>query len=203
VNAILVKVAPLALCLAALGCKRERAPEPPKISIPEAEPAPEAPADDAYRDLRWTAVSENGTAVLAQTPDAAGKCRRVCTGAGNAAVWSADGCIGKRIDLRFVSNDCEKVVVIHQLPEVSADSRQWPQAEVVHVYKRGDKDYAVPAGGAVRDWKRVRSAGTTFYWLAGALGQPGTAPRYSAGGTAVEFDTVDGNHNSVSLVSKK
>lgn len=167
-------------------------------------PAPAEPAtDESQNDVyRWTTVSADGTAVISHGSDGQGKCRRTCTDAPGAEVWSAEGCIAKRHDLRFVANDCGKVVVLYQLPEVKVSERErWRQAPVIRVYAREKLDREVTAAGAVRDWKAVRSAGTTFYWLGGALGQPGLAPRYSSDGNAVELQSIDGQAYKMTLTS--
>jgi hypothetical protein len=204
-----------ALCA---GCKDDPPPAPartvdavitrPGESPPPADapvqtmPAATSDADDPFRDLNWTAVSQDSTAVLMQTHVGDGRCKRVCNDSPNGKeLWSADGCIGKKIDLRFVANDCGKSVVLHQLPEVKNGAR-WQEVEVAHVYKEGAQAYAVNAAGAVRDFKKIRSAGNTFYWLSGALNIPGAPPRYSADGDAVEFTTVDGKKQSIPLTGK-
>jgi hypothetical protein len=201
----------ITLCLG--GCRNDPppppAPEPATPVTPAAEAEEKQPtaiatpeADDPFRDFNWSAVSSDGTAVLMQTHVGNAKCRRTCNDApGAKEVWSADGCVGKRIDLRFVANDCGKAVVLHQLPEVKGGQR-WQEIEVAHVYKQGTLAYAVDAAGAVRDFKKIRSAGTTFYWLAGALNVPGVPPKYSADGNAVEFATVDGKKQSIPLTGK-
>ena len=149
------------------------------------------------RDLQWTTVSNDSKGVVNHVADRNFRCTVTCT-VGEEERWSMTTCLGKRLDLRFVSNDCDKLVILHQLPKVLGS---WSAAEVAHIYKRGVLEYAVQAGGVVRDEKKLRSAGTTFYWLAGVLGIPGVAPRYAADGSAVEFDTVDGKQQSIPFVT--
>lgn len=199
-----------ALVLTLTGCKdgsEQSAPPPAPADAGWAGDVPAmeatAPDDGPFRDLSWTAVSADGTATLTQSHIGGAKCRRTCNdGPGGAEVWSAEGCIGKRIDLRFVGNGCERVVVLHQLPTVPS-GRRWEEVEVGHVYNRDRLDYAIQAAGAVRDFKKIRSAGNTFYWLAGALDLPGQAPAYSADGAAVELTTVDGKQQSIPLGAGK
>lgn len=213
----------LPFVVAVSGCTeapQEEATEPTVAAAPAEEPASPAQASgsgkrfkstqtvtpsegESFHALSWTAVSQDGTAVLMQTHLGGGKCRRTCNdGEGGQEVWSADGCIARQIDLRFVSNDCEKVAVLHQLPEVRRGER-WQQVPVAHVYARARLEYPVAAAGAVRDFKKIKSAGTTFYWLQGALGQPGPAPRYADDGSAVEFVTADGNAQRIPLTAPK
>ena len=213
VNSLCVKrasgaalIAGLALALGG-GCKKEQPPAA-EVEVSTGAAVAESPAeppddDSPYKDLSWSAVSQDGTAVLSHSANETGKCRRWCNDAPNASeLWNAEGCIGEKIDLRFISNDCEKVVILHQLPKATAHAANWPQVEVGHVYTRGKLDYAVAAGGAVRNFRQIRSAGTTFYWLAGALGVPGERPRYAPDGAAVLFTTVDGTAQSIPLVSQ-
>lgn len=196
------------LCAAAVvaACSKESGqpafePKPPPAAATAEAPAaakpeePELPQE--VRDLQWNAVSEDTKAVVQQTADRSFRCTASCL-IGEAEQWTSSSCLGKRIDLRFVSNDCQKLVVLHQLPKVTGDRRA---AEVAHIYKRGVLEYAVNAGGVVPDDKKLRSAGTTFYWLAGALGIPGAAPHYAADSSGVEFDTVDGRHQAIPFVT--
>jgi hypothetical protein len=111
--------------------------------------------------------------------------------------WSSRECLGKTIDLRFISNDCERVVVLHKLPEGGLD---WKSRPVAHVYNRGTLDYPVAAGATVRNWSKIQSAGTSFYWLQGVLAIPGREPRYNASGNAVELETIDGKTQLIPLV---
>lgn len=177
----------------------EVAEQPADAGAPEVTGSETSEARDPFRDLGWTAVSQDGTAALTQTHVGDGKCVRSCTDAPEGReVWRAEGCIGKRLDLRFVGNDCEKVAVLHQLPEVRS-GESWRKVRVAHVYARDRLAYPVEAAGAVQDLKKLRSAGSTFYWLQGALGQPGPGPRYSADGAAVEFVTLDGRAQAIPL----
>ncbi len=201
------RIALLVAALVLTACRDPAPPEPVAISEPEPEPAPVAeptPTDEGpFRDLGWSAVSADGSAVLMQTHVGGGKCKRTCNDSPQGkAVWTADGCIGKRIDLRFVGNGCERVVVLHQLPKVASGER-WETVAVGHVYRQEKLEYPIAAAGAVRDFKKIRGAGSTFYWLAGALEQPGPAPRYSADGSAVEFVTLDGKQQSIPLIAGK
>lgn len=203
----------LALTIAAAllcSCKSEK-PPPPAAGPPAAEvspepagsasaPAPESARGDPSEELNWTAVSPDNQMALIQNGDLRGQCTARCTRTHtNEVLWTGNRCFGKRIDLRFVSNDCEKVVVIHQLPKASGI----PQTTVVgQVFKKDKLDYTINAGATVRDWKKVRSAGTSFYWLAGVLGVPGTAPAYTADGNAVALETIDGKKHTIPLTVK-
>ena len=204
----------LSLALISLGCPGSKeGPAPPKgPPPPPAEPAATAPppapaatelppgtesADSTKQDLNWTAVSPDNEVALIQTGDLRGKCVAECSRThSKQQLWRAEKCLGTRLDLRFVSNDCEKVVVIHQLPKASGI----PQQTVVgEVFRRDKRQYTINAGATVKDWSKVRGGGTTFYWVAGTLGLPGTAPHYSKDGQTVELETVDGQKHSIPL----
>lgn len=158
-------------------------------------------SDRAKQALDWTAVSPDDQVALVQTGDLRGLCVTECSRThAKQQLWRVEKCFGTKLDLRFVSNDCEKVVVIHQLPKALGI----PQQSVVgEVFRRDKRQYTINAGATVKDWSKVRSAGSTFYWLAGTLGMPGTAPRYSADGQAVELTTVDGTKHSIPLTVTK
>jgi len=206
--AVLLSTLVLAACQDSPPTPEAPAPIAPEeaSAAPAGDPAPEATSvlADPFRDLGWTAVSKDGSTALEQTHLGGGKCQRSCKVGpeGGKEVWKAQGCIGKRIDLRFVGNGCERVVILHQLPDVRSGER-WEQVAVGHVYRKDRLEYPIAAAGAVRDFKKIRSAGNTFYWLAGALEQPGPAPGYSADGAAVEFVTVDGKKQSIPLIAGK
>lgn len=191
----------LGLALTSLGCKEQppspvASPAPPPVATP---PPPEANPDvpASIRSLRWETVSEDARSVLTQTADLQSRCVTACT-VGGKALWSGTTCMGQRIDLRFVGNDCERAVVLHHLPRAAS---RWQTTEVVHSYLRGQLDLTLQAGGVVRDGQKIQSAGSTFYWLSGAAGRPGPPPRYANGGQAVEFETVDGSRYAIPLTA--
>jgi hypothetical protein len=209
---------PLSLALFSLACpgsKEGRAPpvespppedpaaaaEAPTAPAATPEPAPGTESDSKKTELSWTAVSPDDQAALIQTGDLRGQCVAECSkGHGAEKLWRAEKCFGTKLDLRFISNDCEKVVVLHQLPR----SAGIPQQTVVgEVFQRDKRKYTINAGATVKDWSKVRSGGNTFYWVAGTLGMPGTAPHYSADGQAVELETVDGKKHSIPLTVTK
>lgn len=174
---------------------------PPPSGTAAAIPATPANLEETKDDLNWTAVSPDNQVALIQTGDLRRRCVSECSRTHEKRLlWRAEKCFGTRIDLRFISNDCEKVVVLHQLPRASGI----PQQTVVgEVFKRDRRQYVINAGPTIRDWSKVRSGGTTFYWLAGTLGMPGDPPRYSADGQAVELQTVDGTKHSIPLTVTK
>src|SRR6185369_8809969 len=117
-------------------------------------------------------------------------------------VWRAPICLGKRIDLRIIANDCSRAVILHQLPKAAGIPQKTVVGEVFARDKKGafKLDYGFNGGATVKDWSKVKNAGSNFYWLSGTLGVPGNAPRYSADGKAVEFEVIDGKHQSIALI---
>jgi len=201
----------LSIALIAACSKKEPPPPPPPPPPAETAAAPEPPepaappvneaADKRKQDLDWTEVYPDDQVALIQTGDLRGMCTAECSKThAKQQLWRADKCFGTKLDLRFISNDCEKVVVIHQLPKASGIPQQTVVGEVFHREKR---EYTINAGATVKDWSKVRSGGTTFYWVAGVLGMAGTAPRYSADGQSVELMAVDGTKHSIPLTVKK
>ncbi len=146
--------------------------------------------------MKWFAVSANSKAVVTHSGEPTGRCKVSCA-VGEEEKWSGNTCLAKKLDLRFVSNDCEKLVVMHQLP---VQEKVWQATALIHIYRRGAPEYEVAAGGVWKSPKSLKRTGSSFYWIAGALDQPGQAPRYSEDGTAVEFETLDGRRQRVSLL---
>jgi hypothetical protein len=148
-------------------------------------------------DMTWLTVSADSQVTVEQKGAGKDKCTVVATRAPNETLWTSTSCLGSRLDLRFVANDGVRVVVLHPLPKSSKLEPR--RAQVGHVYDRGQLAYAVNAGGAIRDWTKVKSAGAQFYWLKGVMGQPGEAPRYSADGMAVDLEAIDGTKHAIPL----
>ena len=213
--------ATLLVLLPALGCsgKKEEAPPPatpPPAARAEPEPAPAvAPsAGDAdggaeaellpagIRALNWTAQSHSGNTVLRQRADVAGVCELRCAreqvGVPAEELWTASGCVGTQLDLRFVSEDCERTVVLHPLLDPRPNERA---GAVAHVYKRGALDYPIAAAAVVKDTRRLQRTGMQYLWVKGVMGVQGERPRYTSDGAAVELEAIDGTLQRVPLVA--
>lgn len=198
----------VAVAMLLFACKEggsiNEAPAPRPLAEPTATPTlPEAehakPEDEADRDPRnWTTPSAAGAALLKQKKNDPRGCRVTCTWNG-AEVWSSDTCLGETGDFRFVSEDCERVVVIH--PVARSEAGGWGSAKAAHVYKRSKLDYVVNVGAVVRDERQVRKSGSNVEWLAGTLKTAGTPPRYAKAGDAVEFETLGGQTQRIPLVA--
>lgn len=97
-------------------------PEPPPEPAPEpaqAEPSVAAQlAEEAPPELSWSSVVESGGKLAEVKQVATG--RRQCTvtaAIGPDKVWSADGCLATRMQLRFVSPDAHGLIVLTPDPE--------------------------------------------------------------------------------------
>lgn len=152
------------------------------------------PPDTASAAVVWTTVSEDGLAELRQSGEGVG-CYVSCSREGKE-VWSAARCLAESRDLRFVSNDCERVVVLH--PQAPALSR-WQLVELGHVYNRAEVDYVLKAGGLFKDERELVRTGRSLLWLRGVMGVEGRAPHYSVTGRNVEVETVDGQQHTIPL----
>jgi hypothetical protein len=175
----------IALCLVACTRGSEPTAPPPPVAAPTPVAAP-SDADDAYR---WETGSASGQAVLSQRKTASGECQLTCRREG-ADLWNATRCISTRVDFRFLSEDCERVVVVHAVP---GRSDMWQHAEVAHVYKRGAKlDYAVVAGAVVKGKDAERNMNASVRWMRGE-------PSYTPDGAKVAFSSIDGRPQFIPL----
>jgi hypothetical protein len=163
---------------------------PPPSSPPAHE---EAQPGGPSADLSWMVTSGSGAAVLEQTLLGAGSkdCTLVCR-VGEKQIWTSSGCVGGRIDHRFVSDDCARLAVMHPVPDRSG---AWQNAKVAHVYKRDGKlDYAVSAGAIVTG-PAAKHMDASVRWLLGT-------PAYTADGTKISFRSVDGREQFIPLTAK-
>jgi hypothetical protein len=194
----------LAAVLVFLGCERAPPPAPGNVSDPSKEEAPEAvppsqetavgkdslPLADEKPESSWSAFSADGRAEVRQGRVREGRGSRCTTTSTVSAspgqrevMWKWDTCIATREQLIFVSPEGQRVIVIEPLPErLKGD---WRGRDVVTLYEQGLRLKFLRAGAAVRSLDAQR-------WVRGTAGLPGTPPKYSADGTAIEFETVEG-----------
>lgn len=150
-----------------------------------------AHADD---DEKWSTWSADGKTELRQSRHD-GRCHVECVKPDGARAWEEVGtCLAAPGERRFVSNDCERTVVLIPAP---LRGKAWSATEVMRVYVRDRLEYAVQ-GAAVFDEKLMKS---NTSWIKGCYGAPGDEPHYSADGLSVEYDSLDGKHRTVSLVA--
>ena len=79
-------------------------------------------------------------------------------------------------------------------------TQTWRQAQVMRVYKKEKLDYPVVGIAAMPNEKLTK---TSPSWLKGCYGVAGDPPRYSADGSAVEYESIDGKKQRVPLVAEK
>jgi hypothetical protein len=166
---------------------------PPQASTAlQTEHQVETTPSDPNDAFKWETGSASGQSVLSQRKVPSGLCQLTCR-RGDADLWNSTACISTRVDFRFIAEDCERLVVIHAVPE---RSNMWQHAQVAHVYKRGGKlDYAVVAGAVVKGKDAERNMNASVRWLRGE-------PAYSADGSQVSFTSIDGRAQQIPLSAK-
>jgi hypothetical protein len=141
----------------------------------------------------WQTTSLDSHARLMQRPAAEGKCDVRCdTPNGNAWTMSAVECIAREPDDRFVTSDCNRVVVVRRVGE---RPQNWRESGVVFVYSRGFLDETIPTGRFLTDESKLQPAGTGFVWLFGGA-------HASSDGLWVEFESADRKKHRVPLTPK-
>lgn len=183
-------------------CEKERPPPPPPppSSVPAETPKPaEAPpAEDDEGPFAWVIHSADGKSTLRQKPAGPGRCALECTDADDKRVWaSTTDCFGEKSDRKFLANDCVRTVVMIPAP---LRTQAWRVAQVMRVYKKEKLDYPVVGIAALPDEKLSK---TSPSWLKGCYGVAGDPPAYSADGSAVEYESIDGKKQRVPLVAEK
>jgi hypothetical protein len=175
-------------------------PQPSEAPPVETQPsaAPPSPADE-LPEQTWSARSSDGNAEVQQTAFRNGKATR-CTSTSTwsspwddkKVMWRWDTCIATREQLKFVSPDGTRVLVVDPLPAALQAKANWQDLEVATLYEHGVRVKGAKAGALVRTPIEVREPSLRIVWVKGHGGFPGTPPRYASGGKAVELDTVDG-----------
>ncbi|MFN7133204.1 MAG: hypothetical protein ACK4N5_14085 [Myxococcales bacterium] len=140
----------------------------------------------------WVIVSPN--AEYAGEQVASGASCRFTVRRGEQVLWSAERCFGDRGDPRFLSADGERVLVLYAFPETKGGMEKALAGELFH---RGQVVRQYRVGQFVRDYKPLFAGRKHFYWLEGALGQPGVPPGLTKDGTGVELNTLDGKRHVV------
>jgi len=171
----------LLVCLFFCACKKEPLPAPPP---PAPAPAPET------RGLGWEALNPDATLRIQQTAKSPTECEVKCVvNATQEVKWTASGCRATALDLRFASPDCTRLAVVHPAPAATA----FRYAKLVTIWNPEGIEYEVQGGGLPIDQSKVVSMGTQFRWVKGVMGDPGSKPRFSADGNAIELDALDGS----------
>ncbi len=147
-------------------------------------------------DLTWSTVSPNAAIELKQTATALNACHLTCTSdGGSKELWSGEVCLANKNQLRFVSNDGEKVIVLEPLPARLGSS--WRGSAVVFLYHRTELEKQATASALVRDATKVRELARHFYWLGGVLGVPGNPAHYRDDASGVDLEAIDGRPKTI------
>jgi hypothetical protein len=209
----------LAVVLLLSGCRQSASPEPAsseqaivlelppdpgtgktpgaETSRPGARGEPRSAPAEELPDQTWTALSANGSAEVRQTALQNGKEPR-CTisstltplSGERSVVWRWDTCIARREQLKFVSPDGRRVLVLDPFPApIQGD---WKKVEVATLYEHGLRVTGTTAGALVSALDEAREPGSRFAWVKGEAGLPGKPPRYTSDGKTVELEAVDG-----------
>ncbi|WP_375771883.1 hypothetical protein NR798_13660 [Archangium gephyra] len=186
-------------------------PEAAREAQPAEAPSPEAPSaqalpppGDELPEQTWSARSADGNAEIQQTAFRDGKTTR-CTSTSTwsspwddkKVMWRWDTCIATREQLKFVSPDGKRVLVIDPLPASLQTKANWQDLEVATLYEHGVRVKGAKAGALLRAPIEVREPQLRIVWVKGHGGFPGTSPRYTSNGKAVELETVDGHSFSL------
>jgi hypothetical protein len=105
-------------------------------------------------------------------------------------VWQWDTCIARREQLKFVSPDGKRVLVIDPFP--APIQGNWRKVEVATLYEHGLRVTGTTAGELIGALDEAREPGARFAWVKGEAGLPGQPPRYTSDGKTVELEAVDG-----------
>ncbi len=171
------------------GCARRSDQPPPQTAPPK--PAP-SPVELPPGALQWSVRSADG-ASTAREARLEADCTVQVVRRG-VELWSARRCVAEKQDVVFVSDDGERLLVVHTFPKVS---ESLATAEAVDLYTREGRAGAISAGALISDPSKVRPSRTHVYWLAGVLGEGGKEPVLTPDGGAVELDVLDGSHHAV------
>lgn len=171
---VLSPVLPLLACLAAFACAKRTVPPPPP---PPAAAPPEAAPPAALEDLFWTSYGQDGAVLLRiqQTARARKTCR-VTVLRGGGELWSADRCLATRAQMRFLSPDGERLLVLNPDPEVNGPAAD---VELGVLYARAKRVRRYTVGEVLGGSQGARIEAGTLRWLHSEL------PKEVAGGVRI------------------
>lgn len=157
---VLSPALPLFACLALSACARRAAPPPPP---PAPAVAPEPPPPAALEDLFWTSYGQDGAVLLRvqQTARARRSCH-VTVLRGGAELWSADRCLATRAQMRFLSPDGERLLVLEPDPEVNGPAAD---VELGVLYGRGRRVRRYTVGEVLGGSQGARMEAGKLQWL--------------------------------------
>ena len=179
------------------GVNEEAGPEPkppPGEPVHEGTPvtavavSPDVPSDV----FGWSVQSADGSAEVRQGRVSEGQEPARCTtsstvtppnGEPRRVMWKWDTCIATRSQLKFVSPDGQRVLVLDPLP--APVGARGLDAEGVTLYEQGLRVKFLRVGAAVEDLEARR-------WVKGVAGHLGVPPAYSADGSGITFESLAG-----------
>ena len=153
--------------------------------------AAQAPAADVLPEQSWSVRSADGRVEVRQLASRHGKDTRCESSAtmsspldGSTVMWKWNTCIATREQLKFISPDGKRAIVLEPLP-VSTQG-DWRHVEVATLYEHGLRMRGTTVGALVGALDPAPEPSQRFVWL------KDTAPRYTSDGMAVEAETADG-----------
>ena len=145
----------------------------------------------------WAVRSADGRVEVRQLAFPQGKDTRCESSAtvsspsdGPNVMWKWTTCIATREQLKFVSPDGKRVIVLEPLP-VSLQG-DWRHVEVATLYEHGLRMRGTTVGALVGALDPAPEPSQRFAWVKGTAGLAGSAPRYTSDGMAVEAELADG-----------
>ncbi|MCU0699122.1 MAG: hypothetical protein MUC96_21665 [Myxococcaceae bacterium] len=144
------------------------------------------------KDTAWSSTTRDGAFTVTSAEYSKG-CELRCESKTGELKWSDKGpCQVRKQHLRFVSDDCERVVAF----DTASFPSRWQAHRVAYVLDRAQLAWAVAAVTVVSSDARVRSSRG---WLRGfsAIGGPG--PDFRADAKAIVFTTVEGQQHEIPL----
>lgn len=157
-----------AFCLAACARSRAPAPDPSIVNAQQFERAmaalPEEKAPPpALEDLFWTTYGQDGATLLQvrQTAKSRGSCNVTCM-RGADRLWSTDRCLARRGQLRFVSRDGEKLLVLIPEPEIDGPAGD---VELGTLWRRGALARRYTVAQVLGSLRGTRIEAGQLHWL--------------------------------------
>ncbi|MBL8919536.1 MAG: hypothetical protein JNJ54_11785 [Myxococcaceae bacterium] len=157
-------------------------------------PGQRGPRQFMLKESSWATPSHSGAVVLHSTEVSKG-CEVRCEKKDGSVLWSETApCQMPKEHLRFVSEDCERIVTIDPAP---INANLWQTLPIARVFTRSKLEYEVAAVTLVSDGALMkRSRG----WLRGHSEVSGDGPTYRDDGEAVVLVTVEGKRHELPLV---
>lgn len=161
-----------------------------KQLIPKDAPAP-VENEPTITPGTWTSSSRDGAVTVSSSETSTG-CSVRCEARGEVVWTESSPCRVTRQHLRFVSDDCERVIAFDA---AAFGSKSWQTRPVAVVLTRSRLAFEVSAVTVIRDVEVVRRR---HGWLRGFSDVEGEGPQWRADGSAVVFTTVEGQQHEIS-----